>query len=51
MIKLIMLPKDVETTKEVSLTRETIQVPIMETERKPGGIFVIKLTVLQEIGK
>ena len=42
-IKLIMLPKDVETTKEVSLTRETIQVPILETERKPGGIFLIKL--------
>ena len=42
-IKLITLPKDTEETKEVNLTRETIIVPIMETERKPGGIFVIKL--------
>lgn len=42
-IKLIIIQKDAEETKEVSLTRETIQVPILETERKPGGIFVIKL--------
>ena len=42
-IKLIILPKDAETTREVDLTRETIIIPIMETERKPGGIFVIKL--------
>lgn len=42
-IKLIIIQKDAEETKEVSLTRETIQIPILETERKPGGIFVIKL--------
>ena len=30
-------------TKEVSLIRDTIVVPILETEEKPGGIFLIKL--------
>ena len=42
-IKLLLLPKGEEKTKEVSLIRDTIVVPILETEEKPGGIFLIKL--------
>lgn len=42
-VKLVILPKGEETTKEITLTRDTIIVPILETEEKPGGIFLIKL--------
>jgi len=41
-IKLLILPKGEEATKEITLIRETIVVPILETEEKPGGIFLIK---------
>ena len=42
-VKLLLLPKGEEKTKEVTLIRDTIIVPILETEEKPGGIFLIKL--------
>jgi len=41
-VKLLIFPKGEETTKEITLTRDTIIVPILETEEKPGGIFLIK---------
>lgn len=47
-VKLIILPKDEETTKEITLIRDTIQIPILETEEKPGGIFLIKLYSFSE---
>src|SRR3989338_8250529 len=41
-IKIVILPKGEETTKEITLIRDTIVIPILETEEKPGGIFLIK---------
>src|SRR3989344_2042715 len=41
-IKIVILPKGEETTKEITLIRDTIVIPILETEKKPGGIFLIK---------
>ena len=38
-IKLLIFPKGEETTKEVTLIRDTIIIPILETEEKPGGIL------------
>ena len=42
-VKLLILPKGEEAAKEITLIRDTIIVPILETEEKPGGIFLIKL--------
>ena len=42
-VKLTMLRKDADEPLEFEITRETIIVPILDTETKPGGIFVIKL--------
>ena len=42
-VKLLILPKGEEATKEITLIRDTIIVPILDTEEKPGGIFLIKL--------
>lgn len=41
-VKLIILPKGEETTKEINIIRDVIQIPILDTEEKSGGIFVIK---------
>ena len=38
--KLLLLPKGEEATKEITLTRDTIIVPILETEEKnPAAYF------------
>ena len=42
-IKLLIFPKGEEATKEVTLIRDTIIIPILETEEKPGGIFLVKI--------
>ena len=47
-VKLLIFPKGEEATKEITLIRDTIIVPILETEEKTGGIFLIKLTVSPE---
>ncbi|MBI2610282.1 S41 family peptidase [Candidatus Giovannonibacteria bacterium] len=42
-IKLIILSADSEKPREVELTREVIKIPVLDTEQKSDGIFVIKL--------
>lgn len=42
-VKLTVLQKGDDATKEIVLTRDIIKIPILDTEEKPGGIFVIKM--------
>lgn len=42
-VNLVVLPKDQDKTKEFSLIRDTIKIPVLETSEKPGGIFVISM--------
>ncbi len=42
-VKITILPKDQQEPKEITLTRETIQIPTLDTEKRTDGIFVIKL--------
>ncbi len=42
-VVLSILRGDAETPLEFTITREVIEIPAIETETKPGGIFVIKL--------
>jgi len=42
-VKLTILSKDEEKPREVTLVREKIQIPTIDTEKKTNGIFVIKL--------
>ena len=42
-VKLTMLRKDIDEPLEFEITRDTIIVPILDTETKPSGIFVIRL--------
>jgi carboxyl-terminal processing protease len=42
-VKLTILSKDEEKPREITLVREKIQIPTIDTEKKPNGIFVIKL--------
>ncbi|MCX6731904.1 MAG: S41 family peptidase, partial [Candidatus Parcubacteria bacterium] len=42
-VKLTILPKDEEKSREITLIREKIQIPTIDTEKKENGIFVIKL--------
>ncbi|QQG45273.1 MAG: S41 family peptidase [Candidatus Sungiibacteriota bacterium] len=47
-VKLLILRDSFEQPKEFKITRDTIRVQIVETERKPDGIFVIKLNHFTE---
>lgn len=42
-VKLLILRDTFEQAKEFKITRDVIRVEILETEKKPDGIFVIKL--------
>jgi len=42
-VKLTILSKDQEKPREISIIRETIQIPTLDTETKQNGIFIIKL--------
>ncbi len=42
-VKLLIFSQDTDAPREVSLVRDVIQIPIIDTERKDGGVFVIKL--------
>jgi len=42
-VKLVILHPNETNTKELEITRDIIKIPVLDTERKPDGIFVIKL--------
>jgi carboxyl-terminal processing protease len=42
-VKLTILKKNSEKPVEINITREIIKIPVLDTEKKPGGIFVIKM--------
>ena len=42
-VKLLLLQKNKEKPREVTLTREVIKIPVLDTETREGGIFIIKL--------
>ena len=42
-VKLTVLSKDEEEPKEISIVRDTILIPVLDTETKTGGIFVISM--------
>lgn len=42
-VKLLLLSEGKEEPREITVTREIIQIPILDTEQKTDGIFVIKL--------
>ncbi|HDO23705.1 MAG TPA: S41 family peptidase [bacterium] len=42
-VKLTILRKNVDKPIEIKIIRDVIQVPVLKTQTKPGGIFVIKI--------
>lgn len=42
-VRLTILSKDEEKSKEITLIRERIQIPSLDTEKKENGIFIIKM--------
>ncbi len=42
-VKLLMLPTNAKAPVTRVLTRDTINIPTLDTDTKPGGIFVIRL--------
>ncbi len=42
-VKLTILRKDEEKPIELTITRDVIQIPVIDTEQKPGGVFVITM--------
>lgn len=42
-VKLTILSKNEEESKEISIARDIIQIPVLDTETKPDGIFVISM--------
>lgn len=42
-VKLTILHKDEEKPVELTIIRDVIQIPVIDTEQKPNGIFVIKM--------
>lgn len=42
-VRLTIFREDKEEPFEIEITRAIIQIPVLDTETKPGGIFVIKL--------
>jgi len=47
-VKLLVLRPGESETREFSITRDTIQIPTIDTELRPDGIFVIKLYSFSE---
>jgi len=47
-VKLLILRPGESETREFSITRDTIQIPTLDTELRPDGIFVIKLYSFSE---
>jgi carboxyl-terminal processing protease len=47
-VKLTILSEDAEDAKEVKIIRDIIQIPVIDTEAKPDGIFIIKLYSFSE---
>jgi len=47
-VKIIILREGEDETREIKITRDTINIPIIDTEIKPGKIFVIKLHSFSE---
>jgi carboxyl-terminal processing protease len=42
-VKLTILHKNEEKPKEITITRDIIQIPVLDTEKKTNGIFIIKM--------
>lgn len=42
-VKLTILKKNSEKSVEINITREIIRIPVLDTEKKPDGIFIIKM--------
>lgn len=42
-VKLTIFRDDQDKPIEISITRDVIKIPVLDTETKPGGIFIIKL--------
>lgn len=42
-VKLTILHKDAEKPAEITIIRDIIQIPVLDTEKKPDGIFIIKM--------
>lgn len=47
-VRLLVLRDSFEKAREFAIMRDTIQVETISTEKKPGGIFVIKLNQFSE---
>ncbi|MBI4224720.1 MAG: S41 family peptidase [Candidatus Sungbacteria bacterium] len=47
-VRLLVLRDSFDKAREFSIIRDTIQVETISTEKKPGGIFVIKLNQFSE---
>lgn len=48
MVKLTILRNDEESTREIEVKRDTIQIPLIDTERKDSGVFIIRLYSFSE---
>ena len=44
-VKLTVLSKNEEESKEISIVRDIIQIPVLDTEEKPEGIFIISMYI------
>ena len=42
-VTLTVLPKDSQEPKEIKIIRDIIDIPTLDTELKPNGVFVIRL--------
>jgi len=42
-VKLTILHKNTEKPVEITIVRDIIQIPVLDTEKKPEGIFIIKM--------
>lgn len=47
-VNIIILREGEDETREIKITRDTINIPVIDTEIKPGKIFVIKLHSFSE---
>lgn len=47
-IKLTVLRNGEDSTKEIEIWRDTIQIPLIDTEKRPDGIFIIRLYSFSE---
>ena len=47
-VKLIILRNGEEATREISVARDIIQIPLIDTEKRDGGIFIIRLYSFSE---